>query len=73
MQAISAIYKELKVSPEEAIKLIGHVVKCDKKNREFVSRLVGLENDNTIAVFQTKAGKIVKDPLSTLLMMQAVD
>jgi len=62
---------DLKVSLDEAKSYIGKIVKVDKKHREFVSRLIAVEGNNVL-VFQTKSGKIIRDPLASIILMQEV-
>lgn len=59
------------ISIEEALSFVGKVVRCNKEHREFVSKLVDIEN-NSILVFETKSGRIIRDPISAIILMQEV-
>jgi len=56
------------ISIEEAVSHIGKVVRCDKRQREFVAKLIAVEDD--ILVFETKAGKILRDPCFSIGFIQ---
>jgi hypothetical protein len=60
------------IALEEAIKHIGGLVQCEKRNgREFICRLMEIQ-DNSILVFQTKNGVIIRDPLGSIVSMRRV-
>ncbi|MGD0951268.1 MAG: hypothetical protein ABR985_02560 [Methanotrichaceae archaeon] len=75
IQEIHGSVPTLEVTLPEAKSMVGRVVKCDKIRHEFVAKLIDVieVGNNAICVFQTKSGKIIKDPLSTIIMMQKVD
>jgi hypothetical protein len=59
------------VALEEAIKHIGDIVQCEKRNgREFICRLMEIQDN--ILVFQTKNGVIIQDPLGSIISMRTV-
>jgi len=60
------------ISVEQAQALLGQMVYCSKfTGRNFAAKLIEIENEGTILVFQIRNGAILRDARSDILLMEA--